>query len=651
VGALGGLNLLNSDGKTFTRITEEQGFISNSIFSILEDTSGYLWIGTSAGLIQYSHDKKEVVNFTVSDGLQSNEFSIRNDGAVAGKDGLFYFAGKNGLTLFNPLQIERNRKSPPVILTSFRIFNEEISMDQKPFSLENLNLTWKDSMITFEFAALDFTAPEQNQYAYMMEGFDRDWIPSGKGRTATYTNLDGGQYIFRVKASNNHGVWNEKGITLPVKIKAPWWKTLLFKAFIFCIFMGFVLLVVFYVKKLSTEITEHRKSDKELKKVQNYLSDIINSMPSMMVGINKDREVTMWNSTAEKSFGITIDEAFGRSITDVLPLLIDEEKTLIESLQTRQLKEIKKKSFKTDDSSVFQNITIYPLSGEDETGAVIRIDDVTAQVRIEEMMIQSEKMLSIGGLAAGMAHEINNPLAGIIQISNVLKNRLYRGLNNKANLLAAEKAGISMDQISEFMELREIPTMIQKINESGERVTKIIENMLSFSRKSNEMRSTYDVSQIMDKAIELAESDYNLKKKFDFRQIKIIRQYGENLKPIVCDISKILQVLLNILRNGTESMQMANTENARFTIKLSEERTLNMISIQIMDNGPGMSEETRKRVFEPFFTTKPVGIGTGLGMSVSYFIIKENHQGEMTVESVPGKGTIFTILLPYGYEI
>jgi len=221
----GGLNRLNSDGKTFHHYSSADGFSSNTIFSIEEDSNGILWMGSSWGLIKFNPETGAVRNFTEQDGLQSNEFSIRTDGSVKGKGGELYFVGKKGLTLFDPLNVSINQTMPPVVLTSIKLFNEEYKNDASPSYLKQLDLSWQDNMFSISFAALDYNSPEQNSYKYKMEGFDKKWIDSTDNNSATYTNLDGGSYLFRVKASNNHGIWNEDGISLPVKITPPWWSS------------------------------------------------------------------------------------------------------------------------------------------------------------------------------------------------------------------------------------------------------------------------------------------------------------------------------------------------------------------------------------------------------------------------------------------
>ncbi len=399
---------------------------------------------------------------------------------------------------------------------------------------------------------------------------------------------------------------------------------------------------------LNNEISERKSIEAALDKTQKYLNNIVESMPSMLISVDSSGNITHWNKATENITGISTGRALGTTLGKTLPYLEKDVKKILESIRSGTVIHIKKKLHKLLDSDHFEDITIYPLKGINSEEAVIRIDDISEKVRLEEMMIQSEKMLSIGGLAAGMAHEINNPLAGMIQTASVMENRLSTRLNMPANVKVVEKLNISMDTISLFMEERGIFRMLKSISESGERIAGIVENMLSFSRKSDREFSSKNLSELLEKTIELAETDYNLKKQNDFKKIEILRDYEASLPLVLCEASKIQQVLLNLLRNGAQAMQESETESPCFTIRLFHKKEDKMVSIEVEDNGPGMDEEHQKRIFDPFFTTKPIGVGTGLGLSVSYFIITEHHNGTLSVQSTKGIGSIFTICLPAG---
>lgn len=263
-------------------------------------------------------------------------------------------------------------------------------------------------------------------------------------------------------------------------------------------------------------------------------------------------------------------------------------------------------------------------------------------------MIQSEKMLSVGGLAAGMAHEINNPLGVILQASQNVLRRVSPDL--PANARIAEACGTTLGAVRNYLEQREISLFLEDIRNSGFRAAQIVENMLDFSRMSDTKGSPTDMVSLLDRAVDLAASDFDLKKGFDFREIEILREVHPDVPLVICQPSKIQQVFLNILRNGAEAMMEARASGRtpRFVLRVLRDES--MVRIEIEDNGPGMDEGMRRRIFEPFFTTKDPGKGIGLGLSVSYFIITEEHGGTLEVESHLETGSRFIIRLPAGGE-
>ncbi|MCP4605044.1 MAG: PAS domain S-box protein [Proteobacteria bacterium] len=394
------------------------------------------------------------------------------------------------------------------------------------------------------------------------------------------------------------------------------------------------------------DITERKEARIELRHLRNLLSNIVNSMPSILIAVDHKEKVNQWNREAERVTGIRAEEAQGRLLTEVFPQLEGEMEKVRQAIN--DYKPLKQEKMTREREGIVRNleVTIYPLIADGGDGAVIRIDDVTERVRIEEMMIQSEKMLSVGGLAAGTAHEINNPLAGIIQNVQVMEQRLTKNL--PGNISAAKKAGINLSSIKKYMEIRGIFSTLEDIKNSGNRAGKIVENMLSFSRKSDARFTLNSIKELLDKTIDLASNDYDLKKNYDFRKIDIVRDYDNTVPNILCDGSKIQQVFLNILKNGAQAMTdlKERREQSRFIVRVLPDG--DMIRVEIEDNGPGIDKTTCKRVFEPFFTTKSAGVGTGLGLYVSYFIITENHRGTMVVESSYGEGAKFIVRLPIG---
>jgi signal transduction histidine kinase len=291
----------------------------------------------------------------------------------------------------------------------------------------------------------------------------------------------------------------------------------------------------------------------------------------------------------------------------------------------------------------YSDVMVYPLLADGAAGAVIRVDDVTNRVRIEQMMVQTEKMMSVGGLAAGMAHEINNPLSGVLQSSQNIQRRLAPNL--EPNRRSAEALGVDLDLVNRYLQERGVLEFLDAIQQSAMRASRIVADMLTYSRGTNTEFQPARVEEMLDTVLRLAASDYDLKKKYDFKQVAIVRDFDPEFETLICDHTEIEQVLLNLIKNAAQAMSEGGTPPPHRII-LRTRREGDYGRIDIVDNGPGMDERTRRRVFEPFFTTKAVGAGTGLGLSVSYFIITDQHNGMMNVVSNPGKGTTFTVRLP-----
>jgi len=237
----GGLNRFDIDKKTFKHFAEKEGLPNNVVYGVLPDGKGNLWLSTNKGLSKFNPKDNSFRNYDVHDGLQSNEF---NTGAYyRSKNGELFFGGIKGLNYFYPDKIKDNPYLPKIVLTNLKLedryisHKSENSVLQKTISeTDEIVLSYADDVITLEFASLDYSAPSKNRYAYKLENFNKDWIYSGSVHSATYTHLPYGEYIFRVKGSNNDGIWNEKGIALKLIVTPPWWSTWWAYIFYFALF-------------------------------------------------------------------------------------------------------------------------------------------------------------------------------------------------------------------------------------------------------------------------------------------------------------------------------------------------------------------------------------------------------------------------------
>jgi PAS domain S-box-containing protein len=395
---------------------------------------------------------------------------------------------------------------------------------------------------------------------------------------------------------------------------------------------------------IGNDVTQTRQAEREMSRMRLYFKSMIDSMPSVLVGVDRDGRVTQWNHEAEKATGILYATARGQNLAKVFPLLKGKMDMVKQAIRLQAVRQDEKVPWHQGDQQKYADIMIYPLVSEDIQGAVIRVDDITARVRMEDTMVQTEKMLSVGGLAAGMAHEINNPLSGMLQSAQNILRRVDPQLPRNQDV--ARECGTDLQRIGCYLEKRGVLRFIEGIRLSGERASTTVADMLNFSRRSDSRIVPTRLEEILEKTVALAAHDYDLRKKYDFREIRIERAYEDDLPEVACMPTEIEQVLLNLLRNASQAFRAADPlpEAPQITLRLRREGRF--VRIEVEDNGPGMDEETRKRVFEPFFTTKAVGVGTGLGLSVSYFIITSHHRGSMSVESAPGHGARFILNLP-----
>ena len=221
VGTQVGLNRLDEKTGKVKRYFEKDGLPNNSPVCILEDDDGFLWISTNNGLTRFDPREEQFRNFDVRDGLQSNEFD--SGACLRTRDGTLVFGGIHGFNAFRPKEIQDNPIPPPVAITGFSVLNRPVSVDltgQVP-----IELSYDEDFVGFDFAALDYYAPQKNRYAYKLEGLDPNWVDAGTRRYASYTSLPAGRYVFRVKGSNSDGVWNESGASLAITVKPPFWDT------------------------------------------------------------------------------------------------------------------------------------------------------------------------------------------------------------------------------------------------------------------------------------------------------------------------------------------------------------------------------------------------------------------------------------------
>ncbi|AMP99865.1 hypothetical protein AY601_2991 [Pedobacter cryoconitis] len=271
----GGLSLFDRKTKQFITFSEKSGLNNATVYAIVEDLKGQIWVSTNKGISSFDRKTKKFTNYGIYNGVQNNNFVLGAGFSAA--DGEIFFGGAEGFNYFNPQYFKKNKNVPSVMFTDLRINNNSVkASDDGPIKdhisvAKEINLDYKQNF-TLGYVSVNYTAPEQNKYSYRLEGFDKDWIEAGTSKSVSYTNLDPGDYVFHVKASNNNGLWNTAGTVINIHVKPPFWRTIYAYLFYVIVSIGSLLYSrhrgIQKLKKKFAEVQERMKADQERKETE-----------------------------------------------------------------------------------------------------------------------------------------------------------------------------------------------------------------------------------------------------------------------------------------------------------------------------------------------------------------------------------------------
>ena len=317
----GGLNLYNPSTDSFTYYLEKDGLPNGVVYGILEGAQGKLWLSTNFGISLFDPESRTFRNFDEGDGLQSNEF---NSGAFAkGKYGEFYFGGINGLTVFHPSRVDDSPYLPQVVLTSLTQGDNPIVTNSSLATTQNVVLHWPENLLEFEFAALSYSQPNKNQYAYKLEGFDTGWHFIGTKRDGRYTNLPGGEYTLLLKASNSDGIWNETPVRINVTVVPPFWQTVWFRALLV---LGVVLVVAGGVR-LRTKTMQDRNRQ---------LERLVRERTSALEKRNQEIQA-LYEADERILRNVSLQQVF-QTLVDVAVEILDADRSMVLAWDEKQKK-------------------------------------------------------------------------------------------------------------------------------------------------------------------------------------------------------------------------------------------------------------------------------------------------------------------------
>lgn len=657
----GGICLYRNETNSFKTFNTSDGLLDDSIWSVIIDEHSMVWMSCDRGIfsihkqdfLEYQKGKMGILKPTLygkSDGMKSTECnSSGNPVAFRPMDKTIWYPTTVGAVIIKPGKKRRKTLPPTVHMEDIQINRQSVRL-AKTFEGKVLKLDADSKDFEFHYTALNYSNPLGIRFKYKLDGHDGDWVNAGTRRSAYYSNLSPGKYIFNVMAVNSEGVWNvnkaEAGFYLPPRFYQTWWFQILsILVLIFIMYSGYKIRVRNIEarnQQLLKEIRERITSQKETAHLRNLLQNMIDFMPSIMIGVDNHGQVNHWNLEAEKSMGISAKKAYGRKLEDVFPPFAVEFKDIIPAL--KEEKSVIKKRITVKENARektgtrYFDVTIYPLNASDGTGAVIRIDDVTESQIKDAQLRQAQKMESVGILAGGLAHDFNNILSGILGTLSMAKHRLNK------------HGHIDKDKLLEFFSM---------MGECGSRATSMVKQLLTLSREQPLTFLPVDLNKTVKHVMKICENSLH-------KSVKLCPEFHEKPSMVKADPAQIEQVLLNLCINADHAMTLMHKDDenwgGRLTVSLKqispskefltkhpEAEEKEYWQLSVADEGIGMDSETAAKIFTPFYTKKEKSQGTGLGLSMAYNIVKQ-HNGFINFKSQPGKGTTFYIYLPIFME-
>ncbi len=483
----GGLNRLNQETSEFTHFirdpSDPQSLIDDSVLSLLEDDSGTLWVGTSGGLNRLDQGRQSFIRYTESDGLPSNRIDaiVEGETPANGEEGSLWMTTNRGVTKFGigtelfrnydrwdglqdnfalslansksntgeifvgtasgfnvfiPVELQDNPYSPPIVITEFYLANQpaesnaDSDLPQSIMETDQITLSHLEKVISLEFAGLSYQVPEKNRYRYMLEGFDDAWTEVGADRRfVTYTNLDPGDYVFRVLGSNNDGVWNEEGALIGITIMPPWWQTTWFRMVVGASLIG--LIVLAFVGQGRRRRVRERELEtliatrtRELAFAQAQIGILFESSPLAIGTASLDGKILSANSAMARMFGYTEEELIGTNETEFFQDS-GQRKEIVQRLRSGKIVQTQGQKLKRKDGTLFYgNVTESILEREGQEVILGIVDDINDQIIAEQVLKEKGEEAAVAAERSRIANELHDSVTQTLYSASLIAEAL-----------------------------------------------------------------------------------------------------------------------------------------------------------------------------------------------------------------------------------
>jgi PAS domain S-box-containing protein len=628
----------------------QRGDLPNEVIrGILEDDGGNLWLSTANGLSRLDPRTASYKNYSLTDGLQSNEFYL--GAACKSRTGELLFGGGNGFNRFNPNTLEGSQDPPPVVITDFQLFNKSVPigehegrtlLEKSITGTKSLQLSYKDDVVSFEFAALHYAAPERNLYAYTLEGFDKGWNYVGHRRFITYTNLTPGTYVFRVKGANTDGVWNNEGTSVRIVVVPPIWQTWWFRAI--GAVAGLLLITAIYQVRTGSIRGANRRLEQgvadrtaELREANENLQEEIDERKRVeealrftQFSIDRASEpafrITSYgrlayvNEAASRNLEYSAAELLGMTVQDLDPNLLPGSWEAMWLLLKQQGCMTVETVYRTKSGRLFPvEVTSNYLEFNGAAYSFAFSRDITERKRYEAEMKAATEAAEAANRAkseflANMSHEIRTPMNGIVGMTELM-------LDTHLSLEQRES--------------------LQVVKTSADSLLTVINDILDFSKIEAGKLDFDPVEFDLRNALEETVRSFGVLA--DSKGVELLCEVRPGVpERVVGDSVRVSQVIKNLLSNALKF-----TEQGEVVVSVEPEPQINEgcgLHFTVRDTGIGIAAEKQALVFQAFqqadgSTTRKYG-GTGLGLTISSRLV-EMMGGRIWVESQVGIGSAF----------